>query len=204
LTAERHQRRWTPKEDQFLLENVGHHSFEYIAKKLGRTPKAVERRLTRLGALNVKREGGWLSGHQLAQALGVDEHVIYRWRDQHGLPLKKKKLHYSKKRIKTPHYYISVEEFWKWAENHKDKFNATKVDTDWLLPVPEWFHEKYKQDLEIPKRKGQYWTEEEDNKLWTMFYDMNMKQKEIAVLLHRSKDAVEKRLGRLRKLKGIS
>jgi Sigma-70, region 4 len=202
MIAVRHQRRWTTEEDQFLKDHVGIRSFDYMAKKLGRTPYAIERRLEKLGLLNTKLAGGWLSGNQLAEILGVESSVVYRWRDKHNLPLKKKRLRYNK--TAQDSYYITVEDFWKWAKDHQDKFNATKVDTDFLIPVPDWFYKKHQEDLKIPQRTKQYWTTEEDRKVWKLYYEMGMKQKEIAIILNRSQNAVEKRLKRLRILKGIS
>ena len=198
----RHRKPWTKEEDELLAELVGQYSFNYIANMLGRTPYAIERRLTRLGLLNTKAQGGWLSANQLANALKVEYSVIRRWYRKYGLPLKFSSLRYYSmggKRRKMNTYRILPEEFWKWAEKHKDLLNFAKADPYTLAPIPDWFWEKQREDQRnIPKRQKQYWTSEEDQKLWNLFYHQGLSQKEIAARLGRSKMAVQKRLKRLR------
>ena len=198
----RYRKRWTKEEDEILAEMVGEYAFNYIANVLGKTPSAVETRLKRLGLLNTKEQGGWITARQLAKALGEDQRKVMKWYRKHGLPLRHSSLRYysvGRNRRKMNIYLILPEEFWKWAKQHKDLLNFAKTDPYRLAPIPDWFWEKQKQDqATTPKRQKQYWTPEEDQKLWDMFYRQGLSQKEIAAQLGRTKMGVQKRLKRLR------
>lgn len=198
----RYRKRWTKEEDEILAEMVGEYAFNYIANVLGRTPCAVETRLKRLGLLNTKEQGGWITARQLAKALGEDQRKVMKWYRKHGLPLRYSSLRYysvGRNRRKMNIYLILPEEFWKWAKQHKDLLNFAKTDPYHLAPIPDWFWEKQKQDqANTPKRQKQYWTSEEDQKLWDMFYRQGLSQKEIAAQLGRTRMGVQKRLKRLR------
>ena len=125
-----------------------------------------------------------------------------KWYRKYGLPLRYSSPRYysvGRNRRKMNIYLILPEGFWKWAKQHKDLLNFAKTDPYHLAPIPDWFWEKQKQDqATTPKRQKQYWTPEEDQKLWDMFYRQGLSQKEIAAQLGRTKMGVQKRLKRLR------
>lgn len=196
-------RLWTEREVFILEEGVGSYSFNAIAKRVKRTPYAVERKLVSMGMVGTKSAGGWLSARQLAEAVSLDPHVIARWRNNHGLPMEDKRITYDNPdETHVPTYRITVERFWRWAKKNKELLNFSKVDESILLPIPEWYYAERKKDAqEIPRRRLQKWTTAEDHLLLDMYYKKAMLQREIAPVLNRSVNAVEKRIKRLREMK---
>lgn len=186
---------YTKEELSILEEMVGNYSFNTIAKHIKRSPKAVERQLTRMGLINTKMSAGYLSANELSKAISVDYKLLKRWREEHGLPLKRKNLRFGADKNYSWHIY--PEDFWKWAENHKDLINWKQYKRDSLHPEPDWLDTAIRE-CKIPKNNKRLWTKEEDNELWYLFYNRGMKQKAIAERLGRSVNGVEKRLKRLR------
>ena len=79
-------RKWTEKEDEYLLNKYGTRELAKIASYLKRDVDSVVRRLERIGAASVKDNLG-ISTYELAAATNVDVHTVYRWMNNHGLPL---------------------------------------------------------------------------------------------------------------------
>lgn len=184
---------WTTEEEDFLKEKVGTLSFHALAKRLGRSVDTIEVRIRRLGLDNTKLLSGKLTANELATALNIDNHTIYRWIDNHGLKAVRKVTRQSAK-----FNLISVEDFWKWAKQNKEKINFYKIDPLLLLPEPEWVKEERKRDYHhIPKRQAAKWTEYEDKRMLEMVKG-GYTQKEIGQALGRSENSVQRRLSRLR------
>ena len=66
---------WTAEEDGLLLELVGRNRPQTIARKLGRSVRAVSMRANKLG-LSFRDHYGWYSQKEAASILGVDEHWL--------------------------------------------------------------------------------------------------------------------------------
>ena len=91
----------------------------------------------------------------------MDRTTIRWWIKRHGLPYKKRITRKSKS-----FYLIDSSGFWKWAERHKDKVQFSNIDSQVLLPEPDWIEEERLKDQHIvKKRKYQYWTTKEDLRL---------------------------------------
>jgi excisionase family DNA binding protein len=186
-------KRWTIEDEDFLKEKVCTLSFPALAKRLGRSVNAIEVRVRRLGIENTKLLSGKLTANELAMALNIDNHTVYRWIENHGLKAVRKVT-----RQVAKFNLISVEDFWKWAEQNKEKINFTKIDPLVLLPEPKWVEEERKRDYHtIPKRQAAQWTDEEDKRLISLL-NGNYTQKEIGEFLNRSENAVQRRVSRLR------
>ena len=65
---------WTAEEDRLLLYLMGHYRPQTIARKLGRSVRAVSIRANKLG-MSFRDRYGWYSQKEAASILGVDE----RW-----------------------------------------------------------------------------------------------------------------------------
>lgn len=188
---------WTTEEDDKLLSLYSQFkSNEFIAKELGRTPYAIMRRLERLGA-SKHAETGTISANQLAKALNVDSKTITTHIKKKNLPAFKFRITKERKADNSP-YYIQIERFWKWAENNKDLYNWTRYERKSLLPEPDWLDEAIEQSKKIPKNRRKPWTSNEDKKLWHLYYEKGMLQKDIAKIMGRSVNGIERRLNRLR------
>jgi len=195
MVASREGLPYTKEEELIIEELLGSYSFNTIAKRLNRSPKAIERKVERMGLINTKLSSGLISAHELSKALGVSHKLLLKWREQYGLPLMKKNIRFGARKQNSWHIYPN--EFWEWAENHKEILNWNKYKRDSLFPEPDWL-EKAIIDCNKPKNTKRLWTPEEDNLLWDLFYTKGLPQKEIAKRMHRSVSGVEKRLKRLR------
>lgn len=194
LVRKETMRRWTEQEDEYLLKYYGYKSFETISKRLQRSVQALESRLNRLGLYGVKAHTGNITVYELASCLQIDVHTIYKWIQEKGLTHKIT-------RAKTRKFIgIEVSAFWKWAEQNKKLLNFSKIPTNTLVPEPDWVRKQRKYDYyNRPKYEKKQWTEEEDARLWYMFYEEGRTQQEISQLIGRSRHGVQRRLNRLRK-----
>lgn len=198
---DRTQHTWTEEEIDLLGRKAGLYSYDGIGKVLGRTPGAIQRSLfEQFGTSSAKLAMGYLSCNQLAKSLNVDFHTVARWRDKHNLPLYHMQLAYARKDRKRKTYYIFPEDFWKWAEDHKEFINFHRIERHCILPEPEWLEEEMKK----PNYKTGPYSEEEDEIVWYLYYNKAITQVEIAKKLNRTRSSVEKRLARLRMKKGVT
>lgn len=197
---ENHQKQWTPELDSKLEEMVSsNRTYRTIAKALGRSQEAIERRIVRLGIEDKHLATGTLSAKALAEIVGVDPSTVIKyWIKENGLPAQQKSFRGDKNKKHKP-YYIFPEDFWEWAESRKKYIQFSKIERGILLPEPDWLEEELKFEFHHPLAKQRkIWTDEEDDQLWHMYYTKGMLQKEIAQQLKRTKSSVEKRLKRLR------
>lgn len=80
-THRQHATDWTPEQDDVLLTYAGQRKLATIAKKLGRTPHAVKRRLWLHGQYlrpTATRRAG-MSIKDVAEALGVTKNHVWKW-----------------------------------------------------------------------------------------------------------------------------
>lgn len=85
-TERENARPWTKEEDAFLDEALGQLSIDEIASYLGRSPTAVKVRWTRKGFAAPSKQPDEITGNQIADALGIDEHSVVKLIDQGILP----------------------------------------------------------------------------------------------------------------------
>ena len=193
LRAEPLCRKWTEEDDEYLVRHYGSKKLSSIAKKLGRTTESIERRISRLGLGGVRSHIANFTSYELAETLGVDPTTIYRWAEQQELP--HRMIRKESVRIMT----IEIDQFWKWASSHKELLNFNRIEKGVLIPEPAWVHEQRKKDYEQrPRHEGRPWTIEEDERLWTLFYQQGLTQREIGKLIGRSENGVQRRLTRIR------
>ncbi len=68
--------RWTPEERQFLADYAGILGDEEIAARLGRSRHAIHVQRIRRGLPGPVVHPDYITGHQMARALGVDGHMV--------------------------------------------------------------------------------------------------------------------------------
>ena len=91
---------------------------------------------------------------------------------------------------------VDYEDFWKWAEKHKQLIDFSRVEKNILGPEPDWVDVKRGAD-KIGKRKSSRWTKEDDLKLRGMVNSYKYTYPEIARALGRTEGAVKRRLNEL-------
>lgn len=77
---------WTPEEDAYLDESLGHLSIKEIADALGRTPTAVKIRWTRQGMAAPSKQEGESSATHVARRLGMCGKKVIRLIDEGIMP----------------------------------------------------------------------------------------------------------------------
>lgn len=205
--AENTQKKWTPEQDDLLYQWGGVRSTKRIAKELKRTETAIIRRMDRLGIRHKHAQSGTYSAHELAGMLGVDTSSVIRWIQVKGLYaqqcsyLKEASQTHKNEVLSEQHkpYFIAPSDFWRWAKQNKDAINWHLVPVNAIPPEPDWVGEQRVIDYHRGAKRKTLWTKEQDESLWRLYYIEGMKQKDIAKLMGRTLNGVERRLARLRK-----
>lgn len=180
---------------------IGTKSLYSIQRELGRSLPAITSKLKRLGIYGVKENGGWISGNQLAQAMGITWKTVLHHHEHRGLPFHKEPFtNLRGTELTNNTYLISGDMFWKWAKNNKEHIDFSRMDTETLYPVPDWFQEERDKDrMNRPACTRVGWTEEEDKRLIHYFYSNALTQDDISAKMGRSVGSIRCRLVRLRK-----
>lgn len=186
---------WTPEEEAYLQDKWGTLSVSTIAKSLGRSIDAVIVRSQRLGLGSHLASDVRISVNQLMLALyqadtgstGYTMHKLIR----EGLPVKTHK-------VKTKSFrVIDIDEFWKWAEDHKEFLDFSKFEEYSLGKEPEWVKVKRKADFQKTQQQGEHnkvWTGATDQKLKRMLSQHKYTYRDLSKELNRSEGAIKRRI----------
>lgn len=126
------RKQWTEWEIQYLEKKYVNQSVERTAKKLHRTEASVKHKARILG---LNHYADCIGAKSVARCFGVDIAVVLRWIYKLDLPTM------TLKAGNQTRYDIETEEFWKWAESHKEEINWSRYEVGSLLPEPEWVKE---------------------------------------------------------------
>lgn len=186
---------WTEEELFFLKENWGTMPMPKIAKRLNRTPTAIQRKVCRLHLGNFLNNGDYITFNQLLKALGKNcSNPIHRmlWVTERNFPIQTKQVNNKSYNV------VKIEDFWKWCEHNQDILDLTKLEPLMLGPEPEWLENKRKSDFIKNKyNKNTPWTDYEDNQLINTVKEYKYTTKELANILHRTEASIHWRLRKL-------
>lgn len=179
---------WTTEEIDYLENKWGIVTVSYIAKKLGRTETSITLKAQRM-KLGSRLAGEYVTFNELLTALGLQG--SYSWlRDKYinknGLPAKRK----------GKYLIIKIDDFWKWAEQHKQILNFCHFEENMLGKEPEWVKEKRKADLSNPRKvnNNRPWTKEDDALLIQKTKSCRYTYKDLSKDLRRTENAIKRRL----------
>ena len=79
--------RWIQEEDHYLREKLGYLTFEEIGATLGRTGNAIKIRQVRKEIHSPSNRPGWLTGNEVAKALGSDIHSVMKLKRYGIMPM---------------------------------------------------------------------------------------------------------------------
>lgn len=193
--APRAGKNWTPEEEAYLQDKWGTLSVSTIAKNLGRSIDAVVVRSQHLKLGSHLASDARISVNQLMLALyqvdagstGYTMHKLIR----EGLPVKMHK-------VKTKNFrVIDIDEFWKWAEDHKEFLDFSKFEEYSLGKEPAWAKVKRKADFEKLQSQGAHnkvWTNAVDQKLKRMLSQHKYTYRDLSKELNRSEGAIKRRI----------
>ncbi len=182
---------WTKKEIEYLNENWGKFTLAYISIRLKRTMIGIAIKAKRMGFGASSRADEYITARQVAALLTVDGHTVERWIKKHDLKTTRKVLLF-----KTRFYLIKLPDLCRWLENNQDKFDSRRIELYSLGHEPPWLKMKRIKDKKLAKNRFKIWTNLEVQKLIINY--KNMRYKEIAQLLDRSYDSIDRKIYRLR------
>lgn len=137
---------WTKAEEQFLQDQWGVMSIPAIAKRLNRSVEAVIVRKNRLGLGPVLFGGDYISMNQLIIAVcgsnAGGNYKLKSWVENRGLPIHTKRVN------QNSFLVIRLNEFWKWAEQHRSFIDFSKMEPLALGEEPAWVAEQRKKDFQ--------------------------------------------------------
>lgn len=183
---------WRKEEIEYLEEKWGTVSVSAIAKKLNRTENAIRIKSQKLKLGDFIQAGELISLCQLITALGLFN--SYSWIRKkyvdNGLPT------ITKKNKKQTVMKVDLDEFWKWAENHKQILNFARFEKGNLGAEPSWVDEKRKADLLNPSKinSNRYWTKNDDSLLIQKTKSCRYTYKDLANEFNRTEGAIKRRL----------
>lgn len=190
-------RNWTSEEDHLLEINWGRIDLPGLSSLLNRSELGVTLRAKRIGLGPSKDGPGMLNANQLASSVGVDIHCVTDyWIPKCGLKAERK---ITKKVMAI--YLIDIPEFWNWAEVNQDKFDSRRFAPLTLGPEPEWMELKREVDHQLPMRRLQLWTPEEDEIL-IQLKQLGKTHIVVGEIMGRSANSIERRVARLREREG--
>jgi hypothetical protein len=173
-------RPWTEEEVSYLNRVYFRKSQSYIANKLDRSVYSIKRKADSLGLM--AHSGEWISYKTLCRCFNVNMRVVHRWHDKFDMP--------SSKTVRgcITYYRIDTDEFWKWAESHKDIIPWNSYEELSLVPEPGFVH---KEVLESSKTRNHRKPITEHLKSQVR-HDRNMgiSIPELASKYHRTKDSI--------------
>lgn len=192
--------KYTKEEIDYIAEKFGIVNTSSIAKKLGRSVQAIEKKALQIfGTAKANSVQGLYNSEEISNMLGVWKGAVAIWIKERGLPatIRPKKLKEENKDSIhcTDTYSIDLEVFFDWLKENKNnvKIDFHKVDIESLPYAPDWFKEDYKNKNNYNVGNRVEWSEAETNKLLHLFYSEGKTLKEIAETLGRTYPSVRKK-----------
>ena len=132
----------------------------------------------------------YITWKQLLEILGsVSGHKSTSWIEKRGFPIYTKKVRNASFRV------VKIDEFWKWAEEHKELLDFSRFEENILGKEPEWAKEKRRLDKEKNRKyKTSPWTKTEEEQLKFLLRQQKYTYNEIAQKLGRNEGAIQVRM----------
>lgn len=189
-------KRWSSQEKEYLESYWGVISLKGIATNLNRSVETVKKKAQQIGLSDPKFSFEGITLHQLSKYLNMSYSAITGWVKKHEFPAKKK-LFGCKSRI----WVVKIEDFWDWAEKHKQFIDFNRFEKNSLGPEPDWTKAKRNADeikvRKVKKSLKQPWTSDDDNILKGMLNAYKYTYPEISQRLGRSEAAIKRRVWEL-------
>lgn len=185
--------RWSKEEIDYLENAWGQVSMPSIASHLGRTVNAVKVKAVRLG-LGAHIHGGVrITFYQLCKAIGKKNSYssIKKTWLEHGFPVTYQRC------VKNKWAMVDIEDFWKWAENHKTLVDFSLIEKGILGKEPKWVDEARHASF-VGRVKATKWTKSEDDMLIALLKQYKYSYNDLCIRLNRTEGAIKRRIATLR------
>lgn len=179
-------RRWTEEEKNYVIDNWGTLTIRYMAKKIGRTEKALIS-FGEKNKLGSPYKVDYISTIEAGEIVGVDQTTIIHWINEYGLKSRFKAM------VKRKKYLIDLDDFRKFLRDNQHLWKACNVEEYALGREEDWLKEKRKtdSDLEIMK-KGTLWSTKEEQEALELF-KQGLNAREVSRKINRTYIACKKR-----------
>lgn len=144
---------WTIEEIEYLQENLGNVSINYISQKLNRTPSAIINKATRTGMGGPIIKTDYLLPNIAGKMIGKDLKTIMYWVEHKELPIVRKNIRGKKNRI-----LIKYDTFINFLKNNQRLWDSKRVEPYALGYEPKWLLRKRELDKKTPRNSQQKWT----------------------------------------------
>lgn len=184
------KRRWTKEEEYYLQDKWGEVSIKGIAKTLGRSETGIIVRARKLGLGPHLQADHRVSLNQLILAIYGGKQqggcTVKRW-IENGLPIKTHLVKNSRFKV------IDIDEFWFWAEQHKELLNFSRLEENALGKEPDWVKKKRKLDIR-EKFSNDPWTAADDSRLIQLLDMYKYTYDDLSRILMRTEGAIKRRI----------
>ena len=184
-------KKWSGSEINYLNEHWGKSTLSNLSIQLKRTKIAVLLKAKRIKLGASTRADEYMTANQVAILLNVDRHTVGRWIQNHNLKAVNKIMLFKRLFTLIKHYDLC-----KWLKNNQNRFDSRKIELFGLGYEPSWLQEKRKGDKKLPKNRFKKWTALEIQRI--IIYSEDMKYKEIAKLMDRSYNSIDRKFCRLK------
>jgi hypothetical protein len=183
---------WTPEEYEYLQEVWGKTSLKTISAKLNRSPNAIKIKIQRLGLGAFLDSGEYVTFNQFLKAIGVEGGYGYKmtsWIKNRDFPVRHKTVNENRFRV------VYINDFWRWAEQHRAFIDWPKFSENALGAEPLWAKEQRKIGI---ASKNKYhitpWTTAEDNLLKMLLSQQRYSCMQLSARMHRTEGAIQRRI----------
>lgn len=196
-------RHWTEEDIDYVLNNYANTNLEKMAKHLGRTETAIQRKIEKLiGSRRRSYCEGFFSTQEMGEILGVSKSTVARWIKEHGFPatvVQKKNAEGNKNNQYI--YLINPDNVWKWVKNNRDKMNvyAGKIQRGAILPEPKWLLKDIEDNVWYGRHEE--WTREMLATLYKYRFIDGLKLRECADKFGKSLPAIQKQMKKINNMK---
>lgn len=176
---------WTKQEEDYMRRRYLLQPVVKTAEKLNRSVVSVKRKAAKMGMSHYADN---YNARTIADCFNSDIKVVLRWIRKFDLPCR---------RIECDNqtrYIVYVEDFWEWAENHKDMINWSKYEPLSICPEPDWLNDAVK-NYATPRSRVKF-TDNEIIMIKNMLH-RGMGYKEIAERTGRSYYSINRLCGKI-------
>ena len=190
MSKNRSGKKWTENEISYLEGRWGAVSIPAIANKLGRTVTSVKNKAVDIGLSRHIHNSINITFFQFCKAIGKGNsysHIKDRW-CRLGFPL-----HYQKS-ISRRYAMVDIDEFWEWAEKHKDVVDFHSIPEGVFGAEPDWVREARHASYLEKVTNVTPWSKTDDDKLIYLLKQYRYTYNDLCVRLNRTEGAIKRRI----------
>ena len=175
-------RRWTQEEIDFIENNYGIKTNQYISKKLNRTESAIVCKATRLGLGRRASDQGFFTVTEFSHLIHLRPKTIKSWQKE-GFKFKTKKTN------KTTYKLISLNNFWEFVKDKRPNILWNLIPIGELGAEPD-FMKGIREETKEVRNQYRRWTKGEKEEVRLMLNE-GKTYEEIAKIKHRTVESIK-------------